>query len=78
MTTADPNVDPTNKCYGKTWRAHDCGPNNEAFSFHGGGANFVFADGHVTYIRSSVNINILKALCTRSNGSNEGGLEYTD
>jgi prepilin-type N-terminal cleavage/methylation domain-containing protein/prepilin-type processing-associated H-X9-DG protein len=78
MTTADPNVDPTNKCYGKTWKAHDCGPNNEPFGFHGGGANFVFADGHVTFIRSSVHIDILKALGTRSNSANEGGLEYVD
>ena len=25
------------------WNAHDCGPNNEVFSFHPGGANVLFA-----------------------------------
>jgi prepilin-type N-terminal cleavage/methylation domain-containing protein/prepilin-type processing-associated H-X9-DG protein len=79
MTTTDPNItDATNKCFGKNWRAHDCGPNNEPFSFHGAGANFVFADGHVSFIRSSVTVNVLKGMATRSNGANEVGLEYTE
>jgi prepilin-type processing-associated H-X9-DG protein len=78
MSSPDPNVDPTNKCAGKTWRAHDCGPNNEIFSFHGGGAHIAFADGHVIFMRDSVNFDVLKALATRSNGTNERGLEFID
>jgi prepilin-type N-terminal cleavage/methylation domain-containing protein/prepilin-type processing-associated H-X9-DG protein len=62
MTGPDPNGD---GCAG--WRAHDCGPNNEMFSFHGGGAHAVFADGHVSFIRQSLNPAILRALATRSN-----------
>jgi prepilin-type processing-associated H-X9-DG protein len=65
-------------CNGQNWRAHDCGPNNEPFSFHGGGTHFAFADGHVAYVRDSVSIDVLKALATRNNGANEGGLELTD
>lgn len=78
MNTPDPNVDPTNKCAGKTWRAHDCGPNNEPFSFHGGGCHVTFADGHVVFLRDSVSIDVLKALCTKSNSANERGLEFID
>ncbi len=78
MFSADPNVDATNKCFGKTWRAHDCGPNNEPFSFHGGGAHFGFADGHVSYIRDTVSANIVKALGTRANSANEAGLEFVE
>jgi prepilin-type processing-associated H-X9-DG protein len=77
MDRPDPNIsDPTNKCFGKTWRAHDCGPNNEPFSFHGGGAHFVFADGHVTWLRDTVAVDVLKAMGTRNNGTNEAGLEF--
>ncbi len=79
MTAADPNTPATDtKCFGNSWIGHDCGPNNEPFSFHGGGAHFVFADGHVSYIRDSVPVNVLKALATRNNGRNEIGLEYSE
>ena len=74
-----PNItDATNKCFGRTWRSHDCGPNNEPYSFHGGGAHFVFADGHVSFIRDSIPLNVLKAIATRSNGTNESGLDYVE
>jgi len=32
-----------------------CGPNQEPFSFHGVGANFVFLDGHVQFISQDIN-----------------------
>lgn len=72
MTAADPNGT------GCNWADHDCGPNNEAFSFHGNGAHAVFADGHVAFVRDTITVDVIKALCTRANGSNEGGLEYTE
>jgi prepilin-type N-terminal cleavage/methylation domain-containing protein/prepilin-type processing-associated H-X9-DG protein len=75
MTTADPNVDPGNKCFGAAWTKHDCGPNNEAFSFHGNGANIAFADGHVVFMSSGVTQELLRALGTRNNKDNEAGLE---
>jgi len=40
--------------------------NNEPFSFHSGGGNVVFADGHVQFIRESVPLKTFAALCTRS------------
>jgi prepilin-type processing-associated H-X9-DG protein len=41
---------------------------NEPYSFHPGGAMFLFADGHVQFIAESVKLQTLAALCTRSAG----------
>ncbi len=43
---------------------------NEPYSFHASGANFLFADGHVQFLSESVPIAHLGALCTR-NGSDQ-------
>jgi prepilin-type N-terminal cleavage/methylation domain-containing protein/prepilin-type processing-associated H-X9-DG protein len=60
------------------WNASDsqCGPNNEIFSFHGSGANVVFADGHVSYLNENTNFQVLRALITKAGG--DGGLLTTD
>ncbi len=81
MYTIDPNVDPTNlqdvafQCPNQTWTVHDCGPSNEAFSFHGSGAHVVFADGHVVFVSETISYLVQQALGTRANGLNEIGLE---
>lgn len=49
------------------WTYHDCGPNNEWFSFHPGGAHACFADGSVRFVRDSVSLFTVYALGTRSN-----------
>ena len=41
---------------------------NEPYSFHQGGGNFLFADGHVQFIRQSVSIQTFSALLTRAAG----------
>ena len=41
---------------------------NEPYSFHSGGANFLFADGHVQFLSDSVPLRVLAALCTRNAG----------
>ena len=41
---------------------------NEPFSFHPGGGNFLFADGHVAFIQESVALPIFAALCTMNAG----------
>jgi len=41
---------------------------NEPYSFHSGGINVVFADGHVQFIREAVPLLIFAALCTRAGG----------
>lgn len=41
---------------------------NEPYSFHPGGANVLFADGHVGFVRESVSLPALAALATRAAG----------
>jgi prepilin-type N-terminal cleavage/methylation domain-containing protein/prepilin-type processing-associated H-X9-DG protein len=53
------------------WQNHDCGPNNEIFSFHSGGANCLFGDGHVKFLRESIPARVVRALVTRDGGSEE-------
>jgi prepilin-type N-terminal cleavage/methylation domain-containing protein/prepilin-type processing-associated H-X9-DG protein len=54
-----------------TWNKHDCGPNNEIFSFHPGGANALFMDGHVKFLREELSPAVVRALVTRNGGAAE-------
>ena len=63
---------------GCVWTQADCGPNGEGFSFHGSGVHVVFADGHVSYIRDTIPLTILRALGTRSDGRNETVVNSAD
>ena len=49
--------------------------NNEPYSFHTGGGNFLFGDGHVQFVRDGVDIRTFSALLTKSAGEVVGG-EY--
>ena len=48
-------------CY---WYNADCGPNEEPFSFHSGGINCQFMDGHVSYIRDDIDPITFRRLVT--------------
>jgi prepilin-type N-terminal cleavage/methylation domain-containing protein len=50
------------------WSANNCGPNDEPFSFHTGGALAVFGDGHVQFLRDSTAADVLRYLCTADGG----------
>ena len=41
---------------------------NQFYSLHGSGAHFLFADGHVTFLRSDMDYNTYLALATRAGG----------
>jgi prepilin-type processing-associated H-X9-DG protein len=49
---------------------------NEPFSFHNGGCNFLFADGHVAFLAETVTLTTLARLCTRAGGEVVSGLEF--
>lgn len=48
--------------------AVNCINYEEIYSFHSGGANTLFADGSVRFLRANLDINILAKLVTRSGG----------
>ena len=51
------------------WLAiNNCGTNDEIFSFHTGGANVVFADGHVAFLKDSITPTTAAALVSRDGG----------
>ncbi len=46
---------------------------NQFSSQHSGGVNFAFADGHVSFLKNSIDYPVYKALSTRSGGEAVGG-----
>ena len=50
------------------WTYHDCGPNNEWFSFHTAGAHALMGDGSVRFVRDSISLYTVYAMCTRNRG----------
>ena len=53
---------------GCPWEKNNCGPNDEPFSFHTGGCQAVYGDGHVQFVRDSISPQVLRAICTASGG----------
>jgi len=49
---------------------------NEPYSFHSGGANFLFVDGRVQFLGESVNFAVFAALCTMKAGEVVSGSDY--
>jgi prepilin-type N-terminal cleavage/methylation domain-containing protein/prepilin-type processing-associated H-X9-DG protein len=51
------------------WKTtNNCGTNDEIFSFHTGGANVVFADGHVQFVRDTLKPSVVAMLVSREGG----------
>lgn len=50
------------------WFVNNAGPNGEAFSFHTGGANFVYVDGSTHFISDSVAAELFGNTCSSSGG----------
>jgi prepilin-type N-terminal cleavage/methylation domain-containing protein/prepilin-type processing-associated H-X9-DG protein len=51
-----------------TWSTHDCGPNNEIFSWHPGGANICMSDGSVRFVKETASTSVVRSLITRAGG----------
>ena len=54
----------------------NCTNNNEAFSFHPGGASAAFADGGVRFLSESISIGTYAALITRAGNETIAGGEF--
>jgi len=54
----------------------NCTNNNEAFSFHTGGINAVFADGSVRFLRDSIEMRVYAAVITRAGGEVVAGSDF--
>jgi prepilin-type N-terminal cleavage/methylation domain-containing protein/prepilin-type processing-associated H-X9-DG protein len=50
------------------WTTANCGPNDEAFSFHGAGCNVLYLDGHVTFLRDDVDVLSFRRMLTAAEG----------
>ena len=46
----------------------NCGPNDELFSFHIGGAHVLMADGRVIFLSDSMDVQVLRKMVTRAGG----------
>jgi prepilin-type processing-associated H-X9-DG protein len=56
--------------------AINCTNDHEVYSFHPGGANAVFADGSVHFLKADISIGILAALVTRAGGEVVSASDY--
>jgi prepilin-type N-terminal cleavage/methylation domain-containing protein/prepilin-type processing-associated H-X9-DG protein len=50
------------------WSTNNCGPNDEPFSFHPGGAMAVFGDGHVQFVKDTITPVQMRNLVTPAAG----------
>src|SRR5262249_7287056 len=53
---------------GKFTQAINCTNNNAIYAFHPGGANILFGDGSVRFLRETTSIFIVSAITTAANG----------
>ena len=54
------NASPTGGPADCLWSKNNCGPNDEPFSFHGGGVNATMGDGSVRFIKETVTATTVK------------------
>jgi prepilin-type processing-associated H-X9-DG protein len=53
---------------GCPWSDNNCGPNDELYSPHEGGANVVFCDGHVGFLRNNISFPTIRYLMLPDDG----------
>jgi hypothetical protein len=63
------NKNPTGGPVECPWSTNNCGPNDEPFSFHTGGANAVAGDGSTKYLSENIDPIVLKRIAAASDGN---------
>ena len=58
------------------WSVHNCGPNDELFSFHPAGINALFCDGSVHFLQESIEATAIRKLITRAEGLGVDSSKY--
>jgi prepilin-type N-terminal cleavage/methylation domain-containing protein/prepilin-type processing-associated H-X9-DG protein len=58
------------------WSTNNCGPNDEIFSYHPGGALAVFCDGHVVYLKQDIRPQIMRRLVAINDGQPVSESDY--
>ncbi len=58
------------------WTTNNCGLFEEIFSFHTGGAQVVYCDGHVAFLKASIDPRNLRKLITRAGGETVNPDDY--
>lgn len=48
------------------WTTNNCGPNNEPFSIHVGGAHALMGDGTVRFLSENLDVHVVRRLCGRN------------
>jgi prepilin-type processing-associated H-X9-DG protein len=56
--------------------AINCTNDREVYSFHLGGANVVFADGRVQFLKATIAIRVFARLVTRAGGEIVSGSDF--
>ena len=54
----------------------NCTSNNEIYAFHPGGANVLFADGSVHFVKESIDPRVIVSLITRAGGETISADQY--
>lgn len=54
------------------WTTNNCGPNDEPFSLHVGGAHALFGDGTVKFLSENTDFNTIRKLMSRADGETVG------
>jgi len=50
------------------WIEMNCGTNDELFSFHSGGVNALYVDGHIQFLADGIDHRVLRSIITREGG----------
>ena len=67
------DIGTTNTANPCPYQYNNCGPNDEAYSLHVGGAHAVFLDGSVKFLSENLDGGVLRRLCIRNDGKTVGG-----